>query len=200
MDKLSILIVDDEPLTRMGLKIMLEEAGYLVCGEANNGNSAVNVAKQLMPDLAILDIKMPGMDGLEVAKIMHSMNIPVILLTAYSQQSFISRAEKVSIYCYLIKPVTEEMLIPAVQLTYARWKEMQSIQQELKDTQDKLKSQKIIAHARAVLAKEKNISEYEAHQKMIHMAMDNRVSLVEITNHIVKEAKIDVGQEAKNKI
>jgi len=189
MDKLSILIVDDEPLTRMGLKTILEEAGYFICGETGNGNTAVSLSKQLMPDLAILDIKMPGLDGIEVGKILNSMNIPVILLTAYSQQNFINRAEKVSIYSYLIKPVSEDMLLPAVQLTYARWKEMQDVQHKLKDTQDKLKSQKVIAHARALLAKTKNISEYEAHQKMIHRAMDKRISLLEIASRIVEGRK-----------
>lgn len=189
MDKLSILIVDDEPLTRMGLKTILEEAGYLICGETGNGITAVDLARQLMPDLAILDIKMPGIDGIEVGKICNTMEIPVILLTAYSQQSFINRAEKVSIYSYLIKPVTEEMLLPAVQLTYAYWREMQDIQQKLKDTQDKLRSQKTIAHARAVLAKAKNISEYDAHQKMIHIAMNKSMSLLEIANQIIINAQ-----------
>jgi response regulator NasT len=131
----------------MDLKEMLEGAGYYVCGEANNGTKAVELAKQLMPDIAILDIKMPGLDGLEVAKILHSMNIPVILLTAYSQQNFINRAEKVAVYSYLIKPITERELLPAVQLAYARWKEMQNVQQELKDTQNTLKYQKIIRRA-----------------------------------------------------
>ncbi|ATW25328.1 ANTAR domain-containing response regulator [Candidatus Formimonas warabiya] len=189
MGKLSILIAEDEPLTRLDLKEMLEGAGYFVCGEANNGNKAVDLAKQLMPDLAILDIKMPGLDGLEVAKILHAMNIPVILLTAYSQQNFINRAEKVSVYSYLIKPITERELLPAVQLTYARWKEMQSVQKELKDTQTKLKSQKIIGHARALLAKQYNISDYEAHQQLVHEAMQYRITLVERASQILKETK-----------
>lgn len=191
MGKLSILVAEDEPLTRMDLKEMLEGAGYFVCGEANNGNKAVDLAKQLMPDLAILDIKMPGLDGLEAAKILHGMNIPVILLTAYSQQNFINRAEKVAVYSYLIKPITERELLPAVQLTYARWKEMQTVQQELKDTQNKLKYQKVIGHARAILAKQNNISEYQAHQQLIHEAMSLRITLAERAGQIVRLAKKD---------
>lgn len=189
MDKLSILIAEDEPLTRMDLKEMLEGAGYFVCGEANNGNKAVDLAKKLMPDIAIFDIKMPGLDGLEAAKILHSMNIPVILLTAYSQQNFINRAEKVAVYSYLIKPITERELLPAVQLTYARWKEMQNVQQELKDTQNKLKYQKIIRHAEAILAGKNNISDYQAHQQLVHEAMSHRITVIERAVQIVRQAK-----------
>jgi len=189
MEKLSILIAEDEPLTRMDLKEMLEETGYFVCGEANNGNKAVDLAKQLMPDIAIFDIKMPGLDGLEAAKILHSMKIPVILLIAYSQQNFINRAEKVAVYSYLIKPITERELLPAVQLTYARWKEMQNVQQELKDTQNKLKYQKIIRHAQAILAQQNNISDYQAYQQLVHEAMSLRVTLAERAGQIVRLAK-----------
>jgi response regulator NasT len=150
------------------------------------------LAKQLQPDLVILDVKMPGLDGLEVAKIMQTMNIPVILLTAYSQPNFISRAEKVAVYGYLVKPITERDLLPAVQIAYARWKEMQSMQQELKDTQNKLKGQKIIAHARAILAKKCNISEYDAHHKLVQEAMSLRMTLAERAAQIVKEEKADM--------
>ncbi len=189
MRKLSIMIAEDESLTRLDLKEMLEAAGHVVCGEVNNGLKAVDLAKQLQPDLVILDVKMPGLDGLEVAKIMQTMNIPVILLTAYSQPNFISRAEKVAVYGYLVKPITERDLLPAVQIAYARWKEMQSMQQELKDTQNKLKGQKIIAHARAILAKKCNISEYDAHHKLVQEAMSLRMTLAERAAQIVKEEK-----------
>lgn len=189
MKKLSILIAEDEILTRLDLKEMLLAAGHLVCGETNNGQKAVELAKQVMPDLVILDIKMPGMDGIEVAKNMQMMNIPAILLTAYSQQNLISRAEKVSVYGYLVKPITERDLLPAVQIAYARWKEMQCMQQELKETQSKLKNQKILAHARAILAKQHGISEYEAHQLLVHEAMQQRVTLIEKAVQIVKHDK-----------
>lgn len=191
MEKLSILIAEDEPLTRMDLKEMLEGAGYDVCGEANNGQKAIELAQQLMPDLAILDIKMPDLDGLDTAKALHSMNIPVIILTAYSQQNLINRAEKVNVYSYLIKPVTERELLPAVQLAYARWKEMQTVQKKLKHTEDKLKFQKIIAHARSILAAQNGISDYEAHQQLIKEAMNLRISLGERAVQIIRAAKKD---------
>ncbi|MHB8170100.1 MAG: ANTAR domain-containing response regulator [Thermincolia bacterium] len=190
MKSLSILIAEDQSLTRMDLKEMLETAGHLVCANTNNGLKAVELAKQLNPDLALLDIKMPGMDGLDVAKVMHSLNIPVIILTAYSQPNFINRAEKVHVANYLVKPITERDLLPAVQITYAQWKEMQSVREQLQNVQNTLESQKIIAHARLWLAKEDNISEYEAHVKLIKTAMNRRITLIELANELLKISKI----------
>lgn len=190
MSVLSILIADDEALTRLDLKEMLQGAGHIVCGEANNGSKAVELAKSLAPDLAILDVKMPNLDGLETAKILHSMNIPVLLLTAYSQPNFINRAEKVSVYGYLVKPITERDLLPAVQIAYARWREMQEVRRKLENTQHELKSQKLIARARAILAAREGISDYEAHQLLIHQAMDFRMTVVKLAAKIVHETSV----------
>lgn len=187
MSSLSILIADDEALIRLDLKEMLLGAGHIVCGEANNGMKAVEIAKSLAPDLAILDVMMPGLDGLETAKILHSMNIPVLLLTAYSQPKYINRAEKVSVYGYLVKPITERDLLPAVQIAYARWREMQDVRLKLENTQQELQSQKIIARARSILAARNNVSVYEAHQLLIHQAMDHRMTVVKLAIQIVNE-------------
>lgn len=187
MSGLSILIVDDEALIRLDIKEMLQGAGHIVCGEANNGLKAVELAKSLTPDLAILDVLMPGLDGLEVAKILHSMNIPVILLTAYSQTKFINRAEKVSVYSYLVKPITERDLLPAIQIAYARWKEMQDVRSKLELTQQELQSQKLISRAKSILASCEGISEYDAHQLLIHRAMDLRITVVKLAAQIIKQ-------------
>lgn len=187
MSSLSIVIADDEALIRLDLKEMLQGAGHIVCGEASNGLKAVEIAKSLAPDLAILDVMMPGLDGIETAKILHSMNIPVLLLTAYSQPKYINRAEKVSVYGYLVKPITERDLLPAVQIAYARWKEMQDVRLKLENTQQELQSQKIIARARSILAARNSVSEYEAHQLLIHQAMDQRITVVKLAIQIVKE-------------
>jgi len=98
MDPLSILIADDEEITLMDIKEMLQDEGYIVCGAANSGKEAISLAKKLSPDLAIVDVNMPEPDGIEVAKMLYSMNIPVLLLTAYSQPNYINRAEKVHVY------------------------------------------------------------------------------------------------------
>jgi response regulator NasT len=187
MERLSILIAEDQSLTRMDLKEMLETAGHFVCANTNNGQKAIELAKQLNPDLALLDIKMPGLDGLEVAKVMHSLNIPVIILTAYSQENFINRAEKVHVLNYLVKPITEHNLLPAVQITYSRWKDIKSMRKKLENTQNTLKYQKVIAHARTWLAKDNNISEYEAHDQLIRMAMNRRITLIQLANEIIND-------------
>ena len=187
MSELSILIADDEALIRLDIKEMLQGAGHIVCGEANNGPKAVELAKSFAPDLAILDVMMPGLDGLEVAKILHSMNIPVLLLTAYSQSKFINRAEKVSVYGYLVKPITERDLLPAIQIAYARWREMQAVRAKLENTQLELQSQKTIDRARSILAERNGISDYEAHQLLIHQAMDLRITVVKLAAQIVNE-------------
>ncbi|HBW35783.1 ANTAR domain-containing response regulator [Desulfosporosinus sp. BICA1-9] len=187
MSELSILIADDEALIRLDIKEMLQGAGHIVCGEANNGPKAVELAKSFAPDLAILDVMMPGLDGLEVAKILHSMNIPVLLLTAYSQSKFINRAEKVSVYGYLVKPITERDLLPAIQIAYARWREMQAVRAKLENTQLELQSQKTIARARSILAERNGISDYEAHQLLIHQAMDLRITVVKLAAQIIDE-------------
>ena len=185
MSELSILIADDEALIRLDIIEMLQGAGHIVCGEANNGAKAVELAKSFAPDLAILDVMMPGLDGLEVAKIFHLMNIPVLLLTAYSQSNFIDRAEKVSVYGYLVKPITERDLLPAIQIAYARWREMQDVRSKLETTQQELQSQKLISRAKAILATLEGISEYEAHQVLIHQAMDRRITVVKLATEIV---------------
>lgn len=188
MSSLSILIADDEAITRLDIKEMLQGAGHTVCGEANSGARAVELAKSVTPDLAILDVMMPGLDGLEAAKILHSMNIPVLMLTAYSQPKFINRAEKVNVYGYLVKPITERDLLPAIQIVYARWKEMQAVRLKLENTQYELRSQKLIARAQALLAAREGVSDYEAHQLLIHQAMNLRITVVKLAAQIVKEA------------
>lgn len=188
MSELSILIADDEALIRLDIKEMLQGAGHIICGEANNGATAVELAKSLAPDLAILDVMMPGIDGLDVAKILHSMNIPVLLLTAYSQPKYINRAEKVNVYGYLVKPITERDLLPAIQIAYARWREMQDVRLKLENTQLELQSQKLIARARAILATRNGVSQAEAHQLLIHQAMNLRMTVVKLAAQIVNEA------------
>ena len=185
MERLSILIAEDEALTRMDIREMLEAAGHLVCAEASNGIKAVELAKEHAPDLAILDVKMPGLDGIETAKVMHSLGIPVILLTAYSQTGFVNRADKVHVFAYLVKPVTEKDLLPAVRIAFARWAELQAAQVALRQSREQLESQKVLAHAKALLASRWDIDLVQAHQRLIKEAMDRRISLVAMAREVV---------------
>jgi response regulator NasT len=187
MEPLSILIADDEELTLMDIREMLQGEGYVVCGAANTGREAIDFAKKLSPDLAILDVNMPGPDGIEVAKMLHSMNIPVLLLTAYSQPNYINRAEKVHVYAYVVKPFTERELLPAIKIAYGRWKEMQEVRQELIETKTQLENQKVISHARNIIAAQQNITVKDAHYLLIQQAMRQRITLVQMSRRVIRE-------------
>ena len=140
MKLLSILIAEDEALTRSDIKGMLERAGHVVCGECSNGRKAVELARQLSPDLAVLDIMMPELDGIETAKILHGLNIPTIMVTAYSQPNIMNRAENVHVGGYLVKPVSEQSLQATVRIAYARWRDMQHVRHELAETKIQLRA------------------------------------------------------------
>ncbi len=198
MSGLSILVAEDESLIRLDIVEMLEQAGHDICAEVGNGVKAVEMAKKMHPDLAILDIKMPGLDGIEVAKILHEMNIPVILLTAYTEQNIIRRAEKVSVYGYLTKPISEKDILPTIQIAYSRWKEMQNIRAELKETKKKLDGQSQLNHAKSILAGKHDLNELEAHKMLLHKAMENRISNIEMAKKIIAEDKSQKKSKQKD--
>ncbi|VBB09652.1 Hypothetical protein LUCI_4950 [Lucifera butyrica] len=185
MKPLSILIAEDEVLIRNDIKEVLEKAGYIVCAECGNGLQAVELAKQTAPELVILDIMMPGLDGLETAKIMHGLNIPVIMVTSYSQPKFIKRAEAVHVYGYIVKPVSEKNLLAAVRIAYARWQDLCHVNQELKATKAQLESQKVIARARSIVQERLAISAREAHTWLLREAMRQRMTLAQIAKNII---------------
>lgn len=185
MKSLAILVAEDEVLTRLDIRGMLERAGHVVCGECGNGRKAVELARQLLPDLALLDIMMPELDGIETAKILHGMNIPAVMLTAYSQPHIINRAENVHVCGYLVKPVSEQSLQATIRIGYARWREMQHVRQELAETREQLEHQKLIARAKTILIARDHISEQMAHQQMIREAMTLRLPLVEMARRVV---------------
>ena len=185
MKSLAILVAEDEALTRLDIRGMLERAGHVVCGECGNGRRAVELARQLSPDLALLDIMMPELDGIETAKILHGMNIPAVMLTAYSQPHIVNRAENVHVCGYLVKPVSEQSLHVTIRIAHARWQEMQKVRQELAETRDQLEQQKLISRAKTILVGRKHISEQMAHQQMIREAMDLRIPLAELARRLI---------------
>lgn len=190
MKSLDILIADDEALIRVDIKKMLESAGHRVCVECSNGMKAVDLAKQHMPDLAILDIKMPELDGLEAAQILHTFNIPAVIVTAYSQPHFISRAENVYVCGYLVKPILKQNLLATVRIAYARWDDMQHIRKELEKTKDRLEQQKIIARAQAVLVDYENIPAIKAYQRLAQESMRRRITLFDLAQDVINKGKI----------
>jgi len=189
MKPLSILIAEDEVLIRSDIREMLEKAGYIVCAECGNGLQAVELAKQTTPELVILDIMMPGLDGLETAKIMHGFNIPVVMVTSYSQPKFINRAEAVHVYGYIVKPVSEQNLLATVRIAYGRWQELCHVNQELQATKEQLKNQTIIAKARSIVQDRLGLSAQEAHTRLLREAMKQQVTLAEFAKKIIAKEK-----------
>ncbi len=189
MKPLSILIVEDEILIRVDIREILEQVGHIVCGECGSGTQAIKLAKLTQPEMVIMDITMPGLDGLETAQIMHTLNIPVIMVTANSQPKMIQRAENVHVYGYVIKPISEQNLIATIQIAFARWKDMCSVHKELDKIKEDLENQKIIGKARSIIQDRLGISAQQAHKRLLQEAMKYQMTLAEIAKKIVQKIK-----------
>lgn len=189
MKPLSILLVEDEVLIRADMREMLEKAGHKVCAECGNGELAMKFVKENVPELVVMDIMMPGIDGLETAKFMHSLNIPVVMVTAHSQPKMIQRAENVHVYGYVIKPVSEKNLIAAVQIAYARWKDMYNTHRELDKTKENLENQKVICKAQAIIQDRLGISAQKAHKRLLQEAMQRQTTPAEIAKMVIEKVK-----------
>ena len=152
MKKLNILIADDEALIRMDVKEMLTEAGHNVIGEGASGEDAIQLARKLKPDFIIMDVKMPGMGGIAAAKTIISESIaPVLLLTAYSQTDIVEQANDAGVLAYLVKPIREEQLFPAIDVAYERFREMQELNKELDNLKSSLETRKLLDRAKGII-------------------------------------------------
>lgn len=190
LQKLNILIADDEALIRLDLREMLMDAGHKIVGEAADGQQAVKLARELKPDFIIMDVKMPIMDGLAVAEIIGEENIaPVLLLTAYSQQDIVDKASKAGVSAYLVKPVREEQLFPAMEIAFSRFAELQQLSQELLDLKDSLETRKLVDRAKGILMTAHKITEQEAYRKMQQYSMVKRMSLKALAESIISAAE-----------
>ena len=186
-----ILIADDEPLIRMNLRETLQEQGYLVIGEAGDGQSAVNITRQLRPDLVLLDVKMPHMDGLTAAKIIHDEALaPVLMLTAYSSRDLVDQARDAGVRGYLIKPVRDAELMPLIEVTLARWSEQTGRKRELIQLRDRLESRKLIERAKGHLMDSQGINEAQAFRRIQQLAMNNRKTMRDVAQAIMLAQQI----------
>lgn len=186
MDALRILIADDESLRVMSLKGQLESIGHKVIAEASSGSQAVHLARELKPDLAILDIKMPELDGIEAAKqITGERPIPIILLTAYSEKELAERAAQAHVAAYLMKPVSEQDLLPAIALAVSRFKESQALLQQVDDLRDALETRKLVERAKGILMRRLNLTEDEAFRRMQRRSQNENKKLGEIAQAII---------------
>jgi AmiR/NasT family two-component response regulator len=186
-----ILIADDEALTRMGLRTMLQEMGHTVVGAAAEGITALRLACEARPDLAVLDIKMPGMDGLEVAEaIARRCPLPVIMLTAYSERDLVERAAATeTVQAYLVKPIREQDLSPAIELATSRFAEWQALRQEASDRQEALDTRKIVTQAKEVLIQREGLTERQAFLHIQHHARRQRQSMRAVAVEILRNAR-----------
>jgi response regulator NasT len=190
MDSLRILIADNESIIRMDLKELLEEAGHEVVGEAPDGLKAVELTRTLKPDLVIMDIKMPEMDGIAAAKIISNEKLaPVLLLTAYSQKEIVEKAKDSGVLAYLVKPVKESNLFPAMEIALSRFKEYMEIEQELLDLRNSLETRKILDRAKGMLMDAYNLSEQEAFRRIQQYSMAKRKSIREVAEAIIDASK-----------
>jgi len=186
MEMLRVVVADDESIRLMSLKTQLESLGLQVVGEALNGKQAVDLVIRLKPDLAVLDIKMPEMDGLEAAKrIAAEYPIPVIVLTAYSERILAERAIEAGVFAYLMKPVSEEDLLPAILLARSRFREFQDLTKGISDLKEALETRKLIERAKGILMERRNLSEAEAFRRMQIQSQNENKKLSEIAQAII---------------
>jgi response regulator NasT len=182
--KVRILVAEDETIIRLDLVEMLTEAGYEVIAQAENGAVAVELAKQHKLDLAILDVKMPEMDGITAAEQIILL-APVLMLTAFSQRELVERARDAGVMAYVVKPFSINDLVPAIEIAISRHKQMKSLESEVADIYERLETRKVIDRAKGILMKAMNLSEPESFSWIQKTAMDRRISMKEVANAII---------------
>ncbi|MHB9093567.1 MAG: ANTAR domain-containing response regulator [Eubacteriales bacterium] len=186
MEPFRIILADDEPITRMDIKEMLEEEDFLVVGECGDGLTAVNLAKAVKPELVILDVKMPGMNGIEAARLLTEEHVaPVLLLTAYSNVEMIIQAQEVGVLAYLVKPVTKSNLIAAVRIAISRYKEFDVLRNEIAGLNEALRTRKLVERAKGLLQKKYLMSEEQAFKKIRMISMKQQKSMGEVAEAII---------------
>lgn len=186
MARTRIIIADDESIIRMDLKEMLTALGYLVVGEVGDGRSAVNLAREYRPDLVIMDVKMPDMDGIEAASILTGERIaPVLLLTAFGQRELIERAKEAGVVGYLVKPFRESDLTPAIEVALARFAEFKALESEKETLHEALETRKFVDRAKGILMERENLNEQEAFRRIQKMSMNTRKPMREIAEAII---------------
>ena len=186
MESLRIVIADDEPIIRLDLRKTLENMGHQVVGEAGDGAKAVEAARELKPDIIILDIKMPEMDGIEAAKVITTEGVaPVLLLTAYSQKDLVDRAKDAGVFAYLVKPFKEADLLPAMEIAISRYEEFVELENEVTDLENKLDTRKAVDRAKGILMDQYGLKEQEAFRRIQVQSMNTRKSMREIAEAII---------------
>ena len=184
---LQVLVVEDEALIRMDLAEMLTEEGYVVAGEAGDGEQALELARRLHPDLVIMDIKMPKVDGITAAaSIVDERIAPVVMLTAFSQRELIEQARDAGAMAYLVKPFQRHELVPAIELAVSRFAEKRALEDEVATLSERLETRKIVDRAKGLLMTRQQMTEPEAFRWIQRTAMDRRTSMQAVANAVLE--------------
>ena len=184
-----ILVAEDETLIRMDLVEMLTEAGYEVIAQATNGEEAIALANEHKPDLAILDVQMPVLDGISAAEKIIAI-APVLMLTAFSQRELVDRARDAGVMAYVVKPFSISDLVPAIEIAISRHTQMRSLADEVADLHDRLETRKVIDRAKGILMKALNLTEPEAFSWIQRAAMDRRITMKEVAEAVISPSAV----------
>lgn len=194
-EPLRILIADDEAVIRLGLRTMLEDQGYRVVGEAADGTRALDLVRRLRPDLVFLDIKMPGIDGLRAARsLMAERSVPVIVLTAFADREFIDGAKEAGVLAYLVKPVRETDLRPAIEVALARFGEIRTLRAEIGNLEETLATRKLVERAKGILMRRHGLDEAMAFGRIQRQARNTRKTMKQIAEEILGEGNAGSGE------
>lgn len=183
---LRVLIADDDPIIRLDLKQMLENMGYEIAAEAGDGQQAVELARESQPDICILDVKMPVMDGIEAVHIISDEGIaPAILLTAYSDKELVDRAKAAGVFAYLVKPFKPSDLRPAIEVARSRYEQHLALNKEVVSLSDRLEARKLVDRAKGILMAQHGINEAEAYRRIQQQSMNHRKTMKEVAEAVI---------------
>ncbi|WP_181786443.1 ANTAR domain-containing response regulator [Streptomyces phytophilus] len=192
-----VVIAEDEALIRLDLKEMLEEEGYTVVGEAGDGETAVRLAREHQPDLVILDVKMPVLDGISAAEQIAADSIaPVLMLTAFSQRELVERARDAGAMAYLVKPFSKGDVVPAIEMAVSRYTELKALEKEVVDLTQRLETRKLVDRAKSILQTEYGLSEPAAFRWIQKTSMDRRLSMQQVAEAVIED---DAEKKGKKK-
>jgi response regulator NasT len=186
-EPLRVVVAEDEGLIRMDVVATLQEAGYEVVGEAADGEEAVRLATELEPDLVVMDIKMPKMDGISAAEKISVLKIPVVLLTAFSQSDLVARAADAGAMAYVTKPFKPSDLLPAIQIALSRHEELVSLESEISDLNDRLETRKLMDRAKGLLQSKMKLSEPDAFRWIQKASMDRRLTMAQVAKAVIEQ-------------
>ena len=194
-----VVIAEDEAIIRLDLKEILEAEGYAVIGETGRGDEAIDLVRMLEPDLVILDIKMPGMNGIDAAKVISDEGLAaVILLTAFSQQDLIQEASNAGVLAYLVKPFQRSDLVPAIELALGRFKEISDLKQETLMLRESLQTRKLVDRAKGLLIDNYGLKESDAYRYLQKKAMEDRTTMKAVAEDILTDtSNLDAGPPEK---